>query len=119
MSLLLVSPTRFGKTQWARSLGTHFYMCGLFNLDDFNGDASYGVFDDFTCDSIKYSYKQRMGCQQQFTLTDKYRKKRTVQWGKPCIFLMNNPIYTELKHTLDWDWVEQNTAIVILTNKLY
>jgi len=94
-------------------------MCGQFNLDDFRDDVLYGVFDDFTIDSIKYSYKQWMGCQKQFTLTDKYKRKRTVKWGKPSIFLMNNPVYEELKSTLDFNWVEGNCDIVLLTNKLF
>lgn len=119
MSLLLVSPSRYGKTEWARSHGAHFYMCGLFNLEDYDPTATYGVFDDFCVDHIKYSYKQWFGCQKQFTLTDKYKKKITVKWGKPSIFLLNPPVYEKLKEELDWDWVQSNTVICILTNKLY
>jgi len=119
MSLLLISPSRFGKTEWARSLGDHFYMCGLFNLVDFKPTAKYGVFDDFNPESLKFSYKQWFGCQKQFTVTDKYCKKCTIHWGKPSIFLMNPPVYDELKSLLDFSWIQCNTVIVILTNKLY
>jgi len=47
-SLILVGPSRIGKTTWARSLGSHMYMGGGFNLDDWKSDVEYLVCDDIT-----------------------------------------------------------------------
>lgn len=118
-SLILVSPTRYGKTLWARSLGEHFYMCGLFNMDQFNPDAKYGVFDDIPVEFFKHSYKQWLGCQSDFDITDKYRKKIHVYFGRPAIFLMNPPEYEKIPEFWDADWIEGNVVTVKLTDKLY
>ena len=45
-SLFLCSPSRFGKTEWARSLGCHMYFNNMINLDDWNPKADYIIFDD-------------------------------------------------------------------------
>lgn len=87
-SLVLIGESRTGKTSWARSLGTHIYWAGLTDAKQFNADADYVIFDDF---DWKYmpNKKQWLGCQKEFTISDKYVKKLTVTWGKPCIYLCN------------------------------
>ena len=64
------------------------YFCGMFNIEDWDPDAAYIIIDDF---NIKFCpwWKCVLGAQKTFVLTDKYRKKRTVKWGKPCIWLCN------------------------------
>lgn len=91
-SLVLCSNTRFGKTEWARSLcQPHAYFAGYFNLSEFDHQNSrYAIFDDIPMDS-KPLWKSFMGCQLTFTLTDKYRKKVNIpNWGKTSIFLCND-----------------------------
>lgn len=113
-SLIIVSPSRFGKTEWARSLGPHLYWNGMFDLSTFCSNVSYGVFDDFDWDTFSRFHKQWMGCQREFTLTDKYRKKMTVQWGLPIIYLCNadmQPVYS--------DWIRANCEIVFLNEPLF
>lgn len=120
MSLIVVSPTRYGKTEWARSFAfKHWYMGGQFNLDQFNSEADYGVLDDLSPEYFKSNYKQFLGCQKEFSCTDKYRKKVNVTWGKPCIWLCNNKAYREMANHWDMDWVEGNSTTVVLTEKLY
>jgi len=67
------------------------YFCGLFNLDDWDDEAKYIVFDDV---DIKFFplWKFFFGCQKRGTVVDKYRKKRTVTNGRPCIWLCNEDI---------------------------
>ena len=67
-----------GKTLLARCIGSHSYFGGLFNLDQYEEDADYAVFDDLA-GGMEYfhSYKQWLGCQKEFTVTDKYRHKGT------------------------------------------
>jgi hypothetical protein len=91
------------------------YWNGIFNLDKFDPDAQYAIFDDFEDWTRFYQYKQWLGAQQQFDATDKYRAKRTLLWGKPTILLSN-----ELPSLKDWKWVEANCFIVdIRNNKLF
>lgn len=118
-SMILVGDSRLGKTFWARSLGKHFYCNGLFNLDDIDVSATYGVFDDIPVELFKYQYKQWMGCQLQFNCTDKYKKKTKIIFGKPCIFLYNKDEYIKLQYAYDMDWIKLNCVIVELNNKLF
>lgn len=113
-SLILWGPSRTGKTAWARSLGPHMYFNGMFDLSQWSDSAEYAVFDDFPeWDKWRF-YKQFLGAQYEITLTDKYRKKRTVRWGKPSILLSNT-----LPNFIDMEWVRANCVIVNVINKLY
>lgn len=89
-------------------------MC---NLDDWNDDALYLIVDDM---DWKYLPQKKgfLGAQQEFTLTDKYRKKRTVTWGKPTIFLCNPD--QDVYYTCDErTWLLENALYYSLNNKLY
>lgn len=87
-TLFLCGPTRTGKTSWARSLDRHMYFCTLFNLKDWDDEAKYLVIDDFSWEYFP-NKKGFWGSQEQFVLTDKYKGKKTVHWGKPMIYLCN------------------------------
>ena len=117
-TLFLVGPTRTGKSAWARSIGTHMYFQGMFNLDDWDNNARYAVFDD-----IEWKYmpnkKQFIGCQSNFVVTDRYRKKRTVDYGLPTIICMNHDNYQAVQADPMYDWVLGNSVVVIVNNKLF
>lgn len=113
-SLILTSPTRYGKTQWARSLGPHIYFNSMFDLANFCSDVSFAIFDDFKWESFSTFHKQWLGCQEEFTLTDKYRKKQTVQWGKPCIYLCNPEDMPSMT-----SWLQENCVYIYLNKPLY
>ncbi|AXL65863.1 replication-associated protein [Tubeweb spider associated circular virus 1] len=121
--LVLFGATRLGKTVWARSLGKHNYFAGLFNLDDFSESAEYAIFDDMSGGfSFFPSYKQWMGGQFQFTVTDKFKHKRTVRWGKPTIWLCNtDPRLDWYKpgSSPDFGWMEENADFVELTETIF
>jgi len=75
-------------------------------LDLWNESAEYAIFDDFEDWDRFYVYKQFLGAQKEFVLTDKYRKKVNVLWGKPCIILANNtPQFKDMM------WVRDNCFI--------
>lgn len=90
------------------------YFNAQFNLDDWDTEATYAVFDDWEDWSRFYLYKQFLGAQKEFVLTDKYRKKLTVRWGKPSIILSNE--YPLFKDQL---WIEKNTIIVHIKHPLF
>lgn len=110
-SLILIGDSRTGKTEWARSIGEHMYFNGMLNLDKWDNDATYAVFDDWEDWGRFYLYKQFLGAQKEFELTDKYRAKRTVQWGKPSIVISNETPFFK-----DWNWIEINCFIVKINN---
>lgn len=80
------------------------YFNGYFNLDNWDDAAEYAVFDDFPDWKEFRNYKQWLGAQGEFTVTDKYRHKRSVKWGRPVIILSNeDPEWKEP------GWVNKNT----------
>lgn len=112
-SLILWGPTRLGKTAWARSLGRHIYFNGLFMLDLLDSDAEYVIFDDFDWEHFK-QYKQWLGAQKEFIVTDKYRRKQLFKWGKPTILLSN-----VLPNFPDMSWVRSNCIILQINSSLF
>lgn len=117
-SLILVGPSRLGKTEWARSLGPHMYFNHLANFkDDWNDEAEYIVFDDFSFDFIP-NKKGFFGAQQEFQISGKYMRTRTVQWGKVCIYLTNDMPFIKPEER---DWYEQNCTMIVLNknNKFF
>jgi hypothetical protein len=93
------------------------YFNGLFNIDGWNREASYIILDDI---NIKFfpHWKCFIGCQREFVLTDKYRGKQTLKWGKPCIWIGNDDPRDDLSIS-ERDYFSINCHIVIITNKLY
>jgi len=95
------------------------YFGGLFNLDTLDedeADCEYAVFDDMQGGfEFFHSYKFWLGCQMEFTATDKYRHKRRVKWGKPSIYCCNED---PLAGGVDQDWLRGNCLIVNVTQEL-
>jgi len=116
-SLYLVGISRLGKTEWARSLGKHIYACGMLNLDNWVDDADYMVIDDVNWDYLP-GKKELLGAQQEITLSDKYRKKQTLKWGKPCIYLCNPDadVYFTCKESA---WLSVNAIYHRLTRPMF
>lgn len=117
-SLVLIGPSRLGKTAWARSLGNHVYFGGLFSLDEFSEDVDYAVFDDIQGGlEFFHGYKFWLGHQQQFFATDKYRGKKLITWGKPAIWCSNNDPRTD--KGADADWLDANCDFIFIDNPLF
>lgn len=90
-----------------------------FNMDELLVDAGYAVFDDIDWKWFP-ARKGWLGAQKHFTVTDKYRHKRSITWGKPCIWLTNKPLENHEGMTLnDQEWVEGNCIVVTLTRPLF
>lgn len=64
-------------------------MCGMFNLNEWDNEAEYLVIDDFDFDFFPGMRKALWGSQKEFTATDKFKRKRRIEWGKPMIWLCN------------------------------
>lgn len=119
-SLVLVGPSRIGKTQWARCLGAHAYVATTWDLAAFDSDFTYVVFDDVPWDNFKHYAKAFFGCQRDFSVSDKYRKKKRISGGVPCIYLVNPEDYSEdMRLFVTGNWGKENIEVIYVYNKLY
>lgn len=122
----MVGASRLGKTQWARALGMHAYIGGMWDLSAFDGlpsffwDVGYIVFDDLDWDSFKLSRKSWLGGQRDFSVTDKYRRKRRIPGGIPSIVLLNPEDFSEeFMGFCTSSWGLQNIDVVYLNTALF
>jgi hypothetical protein len=119
-SLFLGGDTRTGKTSWARAIGRHSYFGGMFNLDDYDDSGLYHIFDDFEWKFVP-NRKCWFGGQLRFTVTDKYRKKKTINnLGRPSIFLFNEDNDPRKEMTLyESTYYMKNALFIDLTEPLF
>ena len=104
-----------GKTEWARSLGRHVYWCGQKDLSRWDPLAEYVIMDDIEWQFVP-DKKQFFGAQKEFTMTDKYKGKKTVKWGKPFIFLCNyDPLLQDGWNT----WYNERALVIEIDRRLY
>ncbi|KAG0634272.1 hypothetical protein HOY80DRAFT_1099626 [Tuber brumale] len=116
LSLVLYGPTRTGKTAWARSLGSHLYFSGMFNLSLYREMYRYVVFDDVEFSRMDI-FKCWFGAQEEFTATDKYCKKTQVKHGRPMIGCFNRD--PRDYSWADREWMEGNCIFVYIGENLY
>lgn len=87
------------------------YFNGMFNMDACSSDVDYAVFDDLIGGFEFFrNYKAWLGAQDEFTLTDKYKRKTRFMWGKPSIVLSNDD--PRASPHVDLEWLEGNCDIV-------
>jgi len=112
--LVVVGPTRLGKTAWARSLGHHLFWRGQVNLGEWDQTAKFIIIDDIPWKFIpqKKSLLTQMG---DITVTDKYIKKLNVCNDKPAIVLLNEFDGFEEEESY-WN---ANTVVVRLERELF
>nr|UBJ26265.1 replication-associated protein [Red panda feces-associated circular DNA virus 13] len=121
-SMALIGPSRTGKTEMARSIGSHWYNITFFMLDNYDATCEYAIFDDVEITKSNFNlYKPFFGCQATINVTDKYRHKQQIKWGKPSIFLFNDDEFDDLQNSLSKgqkDWLKANCEMYRV-NKLY
>lgn len=114
----MYEPSRMGKTIWARSLGEHAYFGGLYSMDEGIDHAAYAIFDDIQGGlQFFHAYKFWLGHQQQFYVTDKYKSKRLVRWGRPAIWISNDDPRDNIG--ADRHWLEANCEFVYIDSPLF
>ncbi|KAF9052160.1 hypothetical protein BJ165DRAFT_1452723 [Panaeolus papilionaceus] len=115
-SLILVGPSRLGKSQWARSLDEGVaYMETGFDLSLLHADTSYLVVSDIPNHKIGGQWvitalKAFFASQDVATISGKYLPLMTFSWGKPFIYLCND--FPD-KWRVD-PWLSENSVIVDL-----
>lgn len=91
------------------------YFQSTFMLDLWDSDAEYAIFDDVDWNFFP-NKKGFFGAQRSLILTDKYRKKRSVVWGKPIIYLVNPE---DVPNGGFGQWYHENAIICNVQNPLY
>ena len=65
------------------------YFNNIANFKEkWDDDADYIIFDDFNIDFIP-NRKGFFGGQEEFEISGKYMKVKSITWGKCCIYLCN------------------------------
>lgn len=92
----------------------------MFNLDDYDSTGLYHIFDDFEWKFVP-NRKCWFGGQLRFAVTDKYRKKQTINnSGRPSIFLFNNDNDPRMDMTdFEKNYYKKNAIFIDLFNKLF
>lgn len=113
--LVLVGPSRLGKTQWARSLGRHMYWRGTTNVTKWDQEAKYLIFDDIDWKFIpqKKSLLTGMG---ECTVTDKYKGKKDIVVDKSAIVLCNEFDIDSIEESSYW---KKNLMVVHVSEPLF
>ena len=119
-SLIVYGKTRLGKTLFATNLGPHVHWQRDFNLRkllNMGVDAvDYAIFDDIDWKNAALKgegFKAWLGGNKSFDVTDKFDRKFTLEWGKPCIVLTNRDPYKGLCED-DIDWFKENCICITL-----
>jgi len=123
-SLIIISPTRFGKTEWARSIDdNHAYVSQEWNLDCLQDNAKVLIFDDVPMSELleRSRWKAFFGMQREFNMTGKYRGARRVLRGwKGFIYCTNvDPREQEGVTQSTKDYITGNSYIVTLDLPLH
>nr|CCH75840.1 replication initiation protein [Tomato yellow leaf curl virus] len=126
-SIIIEGDSRTGKTMWARSLGTHNYLCGHLDLSPkvYSNDAWYNVIDDVDPHYLKH-FKEFMGAQRDWQSNTKYGKPIQIKGGIPTIFLCNPGPTSSYREYLDEEknislknWALKNATFVTLYEPLF
>lgn len=87
------------------------------NIDKWDKEAKYVIMDDIEFEFMP-NKKQWWGAQREFEMTDKYRKKITIQFGKPLLFLCNPD--QDPRSSRSWSqWYLDNSVIIELETSLF
>jgi hypothetical protein len=90
--LIIIGPPNIGKTSMVRSLGSHVYIRGMWNMKKFvNQKYDYVVLDDMDTTTFNpLFYRSILLGDGEQDCSDKYMKKHTIiSHGKPCVLLTN------------------------------
>jgi hypothetical protein len=110
MSLVIVGPSRKGKTEMARSLGQHHYVHGEFHVPEISDRAEYLIIDDCGWKGWRTTMKSWIGGQKEISVRRLYKGGVNITWDRPCVIVCN-----DLPETIRNDpWFSANTIIITI-----
>lgn len=121
-ALIIISETRFGKTNWARTITPdHTYVNTEWNPDSIKDDCRLLIFDNIEMAELlpKQRWKAFFGMQHTFNITGKYRGSREVNRGwKGFIYLSNTDPRLEVDKAKA-RYITLNSHIITLDKPLF
>lgn len=122
--LVLIGPSRTGKTTLMSLIGDFSYIKNVWNVDNWEGSTAFTIMDDMDAGDegkgLSFCwYKPFFGAQDAVTVTDKFKPKRDIYNGKPLIWI-NNYDYTEtFQSKTAQDYIRKNMEIVYINKPLF
>lgn len=126
-SIVIEGESRTGKTEWARSLGPHNYLCGHLDLNNkiYSNNAWYNIIDNVDPHYLKH-FKEFMGAQSNWSSKVKYGRPVKIKGGIPTIFLCNPGPTSSYKEFLEEEkniklknWSLHNAEFYTITQPLF
>lgn len=122
--LVVISPSRYGKTDLFISLGSFSYIANIWSLDQWDNKAAFTIFDDMDPGNdgrgLNFTwFKGFFGAQKALNVTDKYRPKRTIVNGKPLVWLSNYELEDVFKNPADIEYIYLNCEVIHLNQPLW
>jgi hypothetical protein len=91
--LLLIGPSRTGKTEWAESFGNPIIMTKRWNMAEVREGATHIVVNDVDVRSFGSGgdsyWREVLGCQRMFSACDRYRPTEMLAWNLGCVWTCN------------------------------
>lgn len=117
--LVLIGPSRTGKTTLLSCLGDFSYFKNIWNLDCWEGKTPFTIMDDMDAGDegkgLSFCwYKPFFGAQDAITVTDKFKPKEDIYNGKPLIWLNNYKIEESFQSATAQDYIAKNMVIVYI-----
>lgn len=107
-------------------MGEHVYIANMWDLSAFDACTDdfyrhgYIVFDDLDWETLRKTAKSWFGGQRDFTVCDKYRQKKRIKGGIPCIYLCNpDDFSSDLLEFVRGDWGQKNIRTVRIDTPLF
>ena len=122
--LVLIGPSRTGKTTLMSLIGEFSYIKNVWNVDNWEGSTAFTIMDDMDAGDegkgLSFCwFKPFFGAQDAVTVTDKFKPKRDIYNGKPLIWI-NNYDYTEtFQSKTAQDYIRKNMEIVYIHEPLF
>lgn len=120
-TLVLIGPTRLGKTYWARSRAPHLYFNDAINMRQWwKTDKSHYaivILDDVPLEKVN-PFKAIIGCQASFNAKVLYHGHPSISHGKPVIWLCNDDPREDMSPAIR-AWFEGNSEVIYITSPLF
>ncbi len=122
--LIIISTSRFGKTQWARTITpAHGYLCTEWNPKKITQDIDLLIFDNVPMSELlpRNRWKPFFGMQQEFEITGKYTASISIErsW-KGFLFLCNeDPRFEDGVSAAVRNYIDVNCDVITLENPLF
>ncbi len=122
--LMIIGPSRTGKTSLISLLGDFSYFKNVWNVDNWEGLTAFNVMDDMDAGDegrgLSFCwYKPFFGAQDAITVTDKFKPKQDIVNGKPLVWLNNYDYKETFQSKTAQDYIEKNMEIFYVHQPLY